>query len=252
MRVTAEHVKQTLRSQPIDTLSAEDVSTGERVGHYTGSADALCTGVDELEASMLVPYRLKAWHSSINSKRGGRSVEEKPFVWILQGRAGTMQQAAPTAPQPAPVAQNVNVDLAERAARNEAEVEHLRRELERARQELNEAKAALDEAEDEADTLSEAITPPAPLKWYESEAGMRAILETIKPISEAAGMALRMKIAPPSSPSMGTTPNSSDAELLVAWKAYEAVDPENAKTYRAALMEHFAPKTTAPNETAER
>jgi TolA-binding protein len=262
MKATPDLVKSTIRTQDVDTLSAEDVNTGDRVGFCSGSKDELCAHIDELEASMLVPYRVRVWSSKVDRKRGNKPVQDKPFVWVLNGLAGynatsrgtALVNGAPVAP--AVAASPVPVELAERAAREGARAEYLEKQLDALRSEIAELREALDESETEADQLSEAVTAPAPVRWWETEAGAKAILETVKPLSEAAAAWIRPKIPAnpqrvaaadpgPAEPVVGISDH--ERELIAAWRRFTEAHPDAATEYRATLVNNYGNPNPAAN-----
>jgi hypothetical protein len=256
MRATADHVKAQIRTGHVDTLVAEDVSTGEKVGYYAGSADALCAGVDELEASMLVPYRVKAFQAAQAAKRGVKSAPNAPFVWILSGLSGSKPASggiAPIQPTNAPAPSAVPLELARDAAKHEAHNTYLQQRIDELARRCETLEAALEDAEDEieeADEVMQAAPPPPPLKWYERDEFGAAL----KPLIEPLGKALAAKIMGPTAPAQpmqaapptGAAPSAEQARILAAVENWRKADPEQAAQYISMLVDNFAAPPDQP------
>lgn len=253
-RVSAELVKGVLMSQPVDTIHAEDVNTGDRLGYCTGSGPELCAYLDDLDAQISGAYRVKAWSSKVDGKRGMKPVQEKPFVWVLMGRSGAPAPVPTTvpapAPHPSPVPSLNGQDLRE-LGRLEALVTALQAQVDGYRDEVNALRDELGELEAENEQLSGAAQP-APLRWWESPDMGREILEVVKPLSKA----LSARLFGPGSPAPGTpaTPparvnaadmNEKERALVAAWRNFTASDPDTAAMYEAGLFEKFGAQQPA-------
>lgn len=235
-RVSADLVRSVIRAQPVDCLSAEDLNDGARIGYASGSSDQLCSALDELQATVHVPYRVRIWNQEALKKKGAKATEEKPFEFIVQPTPAYLQGAPlrgsdpPTSPEKGPT-----WDYLLEAARSTAEAQVMRDELDRMRRELDELR--------NAEPLNEA---PAPLRWWESEQGGAMIGEALKSIGSAVAALLKhgnyqfvkghggIMPAPPL-----PGPDDNEAKLIAAFRAMNAADPEFAKQVADQLLSTY-------------
>lgn len=263
MKTTAEAVKQVIASQPVDVLVAEDMGSGDKCGYVQGTAAELQAYVDFLEANMMVPYRVKLSRSTVDKKRGVKSTEDRPFIFVLLGRSG--QQNAPmNGPSPAISVPAPPIELAREAAangvRNEllmerlAQLEARTKELE---QQLAYAEAELDEAIDDDEPVNAA--QPSASGWNDPEV-VKSIVEVFKPIGEAAAKLVsggfRANGAPKSVATnaevQASAESLSDEEkrILVAVRNFRKHQPDMANDYIGQLVHHYAAESI-PSERGE-
>lgn len=247
-RVTVDLVRSVLLSQPVDVLHAEDVNTGDRLGYCSGSGQELAAYLDDLHGQIVGAYRVKAWSSKVDGKRGQKPVSEKPFVWILMGGTGAAVPSPNPVPPPAPhhiPSASLNGSEHRELGRLEALVSALQAQVDGYRDEVNALRDELGELEAENEQLSGAAQP-APLRWWESPDMGREILEVVKPISKA----LSARLFGPGSPAPGTPAvppaqvnaadmNEKERALVAAWRNFTAADPDTAAIYEAGLFEKF-------------
>lgn len=248
-RVTVDLVKGVLMTQPVDTLHAEDVNTGDRLGYCSGSGPELCAYLDELDGQIAGAYRVKAWSSKVDGKRGNKPISDKPFVWVLMGRSGAPAPPPTTAPSPAPhlpaAGPSLNGSDHRELGRLSALVESLTAQVDAYRAEVNDLRDELNELEAENEQLSGAAAAPV-LRWWETPDMGREILEVVKPISKALsarlfgpGSAAPGSPQPPPAQVNAAEWNEKERALVAAWRNFTAADPETAAMYEAGLFDKF-------------
>lgn len=237
-------VKETIRTNPVDTLTAEDANTKEGIGYKQGTAEELCEYLDLLHANYAVPYRVTLTSSASVRKGAGRPTNEErarpsKFVFVLRGGqpAAPAVNAAPVAPPP------VSNDLARESGENKARAELLKEKADALEAQLSEVESELEamgEELEEADQALNAAPPvaPVPLRWWESEAFGNLVMKIGEPLGHA--LARKMLAVPaPAAPVAGTTP---------AAPVPAAASDEEARAF-AAIRRAFATET-AENRAA--
>lgn len=254
MRVTADMVKNVINAgNGFDTIVAEDERSGNKCGYMAGTPAQLCEYIDYLEANTMMPYKVIISKSASDRRNGKKSTEDRPFVFVLPGRSANFN-AAPAGPlhMPQPVNGTVPLELAKEAASNgvrnqflEDQVRELKAELQRLREEIEEA----DEELEEAEATLNAAPPPPPLPWWNTEAGGRAIMETLAPIGKAAAAFVAGGFKAPAQPIQAKpeelAPASAsitdeDRRILIAVKNYKAQGGTDAATLVDTLLDQFA------------
>jgi hypothetical protein len=251
-KVNAELVKGVITTQAVDTLCAEDLQTGEKLYYATGAAAVLCEAVDTCEAMMTTPYRLRAWSSAIDRKRGNKPADQKPFVWTLPGRHG-WGGVAPSA-QPAPAvnaaAGPLDRDDVKEWAKAVAERDAMNAQLEAMRAELDAIKADL--GEDEPDGEDEPVNA-APLSWWHTEAAGMMVKELAGGLSQflrAKAAAPRvLNSAAPLPPTEGVS--EREAELLRAFRTAQQTNPEDAAMFGDALLKMYGTPQSPAHESPQ-
>jgi len=261
MKTTAEAVKQVINSPSgVDTLVAEDMGSGEKVGYRVGTPAELCEQIDFLEANMLVPYRVKLSKSTADRKRGNKPAEDRPFVFILLGRSGGHQtplNAAPVAP--AQAAQPVPIELAKEAAANGVRNELQAEQIAQLKTEVAELKALLaEDEEEEEEPLPEPIQAAPPSAWNNPEV-VKELIAVFKPIGQAAGMFVANGFKSPKQP-IHTTPeqvaqasqsmSERERRILIAVRNAEAQGPEMQEIIEGLLNTYAAPMPDNPPASA--
>lgn len=253
MKATSDAVKEVIRAQGLDTLTAEDMGTGDKVGFCEGSAADLCAHVDFLMGALLLPFRVRLSKGTVDRKRGARTAAEKPFVFVLEPqRPQPVNEARPAQP-----AQAVPLDFARDAGAASARAQYLDEQVKRLQAELDAMRAATDEDPDEDEDEDEGDTVnAAPRPWWESEAFGKWVVETMTPIGRALGNGLAMKFAPPpmkptngAAPAAPPSPTESGAlpeadederRILAALRNWRKADPETSAHYLRTLTDNFA------------
>lgn len=253
MKVSAAYVKAKIEQNPKHTvLIAEDIGPGNaRIAYVMGNAETLCAEIDLLEESSETAYRVRLCTPPRKGTRGDKSAEEKELVWILPGRSAQPAQppAGPMGYANAPAPTANALQLAERAGRAEAESEAYKQRLEALEKRLQALEEAPDEDEDE-DAPEPVNAAPPPVPWYESEVG-KSLVELGK--MAAAKMFAPAAPAAPVNAAPVATPTPSDLteedmRILIAVKQWKQHDPEQFNQYGRALLDTYAPKTTAHGE----
>lgn len=251
--VTADFVKEVIRTQGVDTLVAEDMRTGEQIGFLAGNAVELCSHVDFMEENFGTPYRLKASRSAQTGKPGKPKPDQRSFVWEMLGRTGAGKVAAPAngTPAPAPAARGheLSADVLIRCAKAEAEVEFLKRENQR-------LEDAVEDLEEEAEKVLQAEkdkpiqAAPPPLKWYETTEGVKMFSQEIGLKDLIAGLRSTGKLRnanPPQNaaaapvagpPELGEV-SAEEVELLRAARNYRTLEPEQSAEIFGVLREKY-------------
>ena len=251
-KVNAELVKGVITTQAVDTIAAEDLQTGEKLYYATGAAAVLCEAVDTCEAMMSTPYRLRAWSSTVDRKRGNKPADQKPFVWTLPGRHG-WGGVVPSA-QPAGsvngAAGPLDRDDVKEWAKAVAERDAMNAQLEAMRAELDAIKADLDEDQPEQD--DEPVNA-APLSWWHTEAAGMMVKELAGGLShflraKATGPRV-LNNAAPVAPSEGV--NERERELLQAFRTAQQTNPEDAAMFGDALLKMYGPQSNPTHETPQ-
>ncbi len=253
MKVSAAYVKAKIEQNPKHTvLIAEDIGPGNaRIAYVVGNAETLCAEVDLLEESSETAYRVRLCTPPRKGVRGDKSTEEKELVWILPGRSAQPAAAAAAPVQYAGPANAPTLAMAEAKGRAEAEAIAARDRIAALEARLQ----ALEEQEDEDGDEDEADEPvnaaPPPLKWWETEAAGKELL--------GIGRAIASKILGPSAPAapVNAAPlpapaasdlTDEDMRILIAVKQWKQHDPEQFNQYGQALIDTYAPKTSAHGE----
>ena len=247
-RVKSEAVVRVLQAQgDLDTLSAEDLQTGQRIDYLNGNTEQLIALVDELQRTITVPYRLRAMSSKWDTRNGKRPLHEQAFSWVLVPEQSTPQAPPAQAPAtPTPV-------QSARVPEGYVSEEHARLKTEHA---LNEAR--MQRLEERINELLDApVEADAPLRWWETEKGMELVADTIKPIGQAMGELLRSlkkrpeivkgtqekgrpeEDAPPPDIELPEDTEERDRLLLQAWHTFRTLSPNEAADYERHLVAGF-------------
>lgn len=248
-KVTAELVKGVISTQPVDTLAAEDLQTGEKLYYATGAASVLCEAVDSCEQMMVTPYRLRVWSSQVDRKRGNKPADQKPFVWTLPGRHGWSGgvPVPPSAPAPVNAAPSLDRGDLKEWATAVAERNAMQAQLDELRKQLEALTAEDEDAEDE-DAEDEPVNG-APQSWWHTEAAG----EMVKELAGGLSQFLKAKAAPkvvnaaaPLPPAPGIT--EDEAAIIRALRTARQTDPENAEQYAALFLSLYGPKKEADEQ----
>lgn len=245
-RATPELVKQVLSTNPVDRLSAEDLNTGARLFYVEGNGAELCAGVDQVDAMMMAPYRLRAWSSRVDGKRGNKPVQDRPFEWILSGRSGWPTGGAPApvpATPPAPASAAVNgLDKGELKewAQAVAERDAMAAKMAEMEQRLRDLES------DDGDDDDDEPVNGAPVSFWNSEAGTAMVKELSGSLSaflRAKAATLNgnaPKVGAPAAPAPdaaqveGLTPD--ELRAVQALRDIAAVRPDDVAMYLHALQ----------------
>lgn len=256
-RATPDLVKQVLRTTPVDRISAEDLNTGARLYYAEGNGEQLCEAVDQVDAMMLAPYRLRAWNSRVDGKRGNKPIQDKPFEWILSGRTGWpgAPAVAPSVPaaavSPAAPIGGLHRDEMKEWATAVAERDAMAlrlAEMERRLQELESDEPDDDDDDDESVNGS-------PAHWLNTEAGAAIAKELAGSLSSfLRAKAAQLNGTAPRFDPPAPTPNSDagapaaegitadEIRLVQAFRNLAATKPDEAGMYAAMLIqEHGNP-----------
>lgn len=253
MKVSAAYVKAKIQqNQKHTVLIAEDIGPGNaRIAYVVGNAETLCAEIDLLEESSETAYRVRLCTPPRKGVRGDKSTEEKELVWILPGRSAQPAPAAAAPMQYAGPANAPTLAMAEAKGRAEAEAIAARDRIAALEARLQ----ALEEQDDEDGDDDEAEEPvnaaPPPLKWWETEAAGKELLGIGRAIASKLFPAL--PAAPAAPVSNAPLPTASDLteedmRILIAVKQWKQHDPEQYNQYGRALIDTYAPKTSAHGE----
>lgn len=246
MKVTAALVKSLIRESSVDVLVVEDMAKGEKIGYYNGPPETMCDRVDELERNIDGPYKLRGSWLAMDKRRGNKTNDQKPFLWLMGGSAVPAPAPAPVpvpvpAPGPAPVGTlngaALPLEFIKEAAGHEAKGGYLELQLDALRQEVNDLRDQLAEADEEINAVPVAVAP----KWFETEAGVKAIADMVQPIISGIMMRPRSRLAAPVATAQATAaPDASeDARMLAAIRRFEATDPATAKALKDQLLNEY-------------
>lgn len=246
-RATPELVKQVLSTNPVDRLSAEDLNTGARLFYVEGNGAELCAGVDQVDAMMLAPYRLRAWSSKVDGKRGNKPVQDRPFEWILPGRSGWPIGGAPASPPATPPASpsgpvhGLDKGELKEWAQAVAERDAMAAKLAEMEQRLRDL-----ESDDGDDDDDDEPVNGAPVSFWNSEAGAAVVKELSGSLSaflRAKAATLNgnaPKVGAPATPASdgphveGLTPD--ELRAVQALRDIAAVRPDDVAMYLHALQ----------------
>lgn len=253
MKVSAAYVKAKIQqNQKHTVLIAEDIGPGNaRIAYVVGNAETLCAEIDLLEESSETAYRVRLCTPPRKGVRGDKSTEEKELVWILPGRSAQPAPAAAAPMQYAGPASAPTLAMAEAKGRAEAEAIAARDRIAalEARLQALEEQEDEDGDEDEADEPVNAAPPP-PVPWYESEVG-KSLVELGKmaaaKLFAPAAPAAPVNAAPVATPTPSDL-TEEDMRILIAVKQWKQHDPEQYNQYGRALIDTYAPKTSAHGE----
>lgn len=241
MKATPEAVKSVIQSQGVDTLVAEDMATGEKVWYCQGSVSDLCGAVDELEDNMMQPYRVKLSKSSVDSKRGNRADKDKPFVFVLHGRAGRTSPAPVPQPIQAAPAPNPDVNLVREASANGVRNELLEKELQRANERIEALEKELSEVEE--DEGDEEPVNGNVNAWSHPDV-VKEILGIFKPIGHALGAYVGNGFKPPApvpaSKASAAPPTADESRQLAAIRNFLTVNGPEGEAMLNQLLDQYA------------
>lgn len=256
-RATIDLVLATIDNQDVDTLSAEDLNGGGRLGYGEGKNKAeLRDLLLEIDAAMLVAYRVTLSSTKVDRKRGNKSISQRPFVYVLGGR-GAYGPPSPTTNAP-PAAQSPSLPLSDlrTAARDSVLVEVKESELTELRARVLALEKENEELSDEAEEMGSAAEH-GPRPWWETEEGGKQIMETAKPFLQDLSAAMRAFLfktgARPMQRAEGGTQQPppaldsvtpEDLDLLRMFRQFKQADPELAGNVEQQLREAFGTKPT--------
>lgn len=243
-------VKEALRTNPLDTLTAEDANTKEGIGYKQGTAEELCEYLDLLHANYAVPYRVTLTNSAAVRKGAGRPTNDErarpsKFVFVLRGG-----QAAPAPVNAAPpVVAPVSNDLAREAGENKARAELLKEERDRLLAELEAKEDELEELGEDVDEAEEQLNaapptaPPQPF-WYQQEWFGNLVQKIGEPLGHAIaskllGPAATSKPAAPVAPVTGEPSEDEQRAFAAIRRAFASETPENRAAYLAWLEQTY-------------
>jgi hypothetical protein len=247
MKTTAEAVKHVINAGGVDTLLALDNGTGDKCGYVEGNASELAAYIDFLEANMLVPYRVQLSSSKVDRRRGNKSAQDKPYVFLLLGRSGQQHQQ-PVNAAPVAQAQNVPLELAKEAAANGVRNEMLTATNAELLERLKQLEDLVAERDAEDEDEEEPVNAAPPRSAFEDPEVVKEIIGIFRPIGEAAanwlsgGMKRKERITTTAQAvaSAGDTLTDEERRALVAMRNAKRQDPELANQFLGQLIENYA------------